>query len=72
MIGIIVWVEVVTPGFHSCPGRPANPVRDPRSEISVLGGLLACVAFKFSDSKLPLLVFHYVIIYFYQAPKCLN
>lgn len=58
-------MQALTPGFHKC-------VRDPVSAISVFGGLLASVAFEFSDSELSLLVFHCIIIYFYQAPTCLN
>lgn len=65
-------MEVVTSGFGKCSRRHLNPCQRSAEWDSVFGGMLAYMAFKFSDSKLSLLGFHYIINYFYQALRCLH
>lgn len=65
-------MEVVTSGFCKCSSKHLKPCQRLDEWDSVFGGMLAYMAFKFSDSKLSLLGFHYIINYFYQALRCLR
>lgn len=64
---VAVLMGGVTPGSHLSQQILVGGLMN---AISALGGTPAYVAFECSDY--PVLFSHYIIIYFYQAPKHLN